>query len=134
MNKIYSNSVTKYLKKNLRPTWKLEWQETNGIHTVVVVPAICEYENIKKLLYSITKNPKSRLENSLLIFVINRQRSSNQEVKSDNTLSLELIRSLINKTATDQNQKQILESGININYLPVYHTYLKLLFLLPGRN
>ena len=114
MNKYFPNSVTKYLSKNLRSVWELEWNETPGIHTVIVVPAICEYENIKNLLLSLSENSKSGFENSIIIFVINQKSSSNQEVKSDNQLSLEFLRALIKKIPFDSIQKKIIESGINI--------------------
>lgn len=114
MNKYFPNSVTKYLSKNLRSEWELEWNETLGIHTVIVVPAICEYENIKNLLLSLSENSKSCFENSLIIFVINRPYFASKEVQSDNKLSLEFLRTLIKNIPVNQNQKKIIESGINI--------------------
>ena len=114
MNECFPNSVAKYLINNLRSEWELEWNEKPGIHTVVVVPAICEYENLKNLLLSLSKNSQSALENSLIIFVINQKRSSNQELKSDNKLSLDFIRLLIRKKPADEYQQKILESGIKI--------------------
>ena len=114
MHKYFPNSVTRYLSKNLRSEWELEWNETQGIHTVIVVPAICEYENIKNLLLSLSENSKSGFENSIIIFVINQQVTSNKEVRSNNNLSLEFLRTLIKKIPIDQNQKKIIEGGINI--------------------
>lgn len=117
MNNDFPNSVTGYLSKNVRSEWELEWNETPGIHTVVVVPAICEYENIKNLFLSLSKNSQSALENSLIIFVINQKSPTNQEVKSDNRISLDFLRLLILKKPVDEHQQKILRSGIKIGLI-----------------
>jgi len=117
LNNSFPNNVTKYLHENLHNMWQLEWSETKGIDTVVVVPAICEYDNIKHLLFSLSRNTKSSFENSLIIFVVNHSVSSNPEVKLDNKLALEYLRSLIRKNPVDQSQRQILDSGIRIGLI-----------------
>ena len=117
LNNNFPNTVIKYLHKNLRNKRQLEWAETEGINTTVVVPAICEYDNIKNLLLSLSGNSISSFENSLIIFVVNHSISSNPEVKLDNKLTLEYLRSLLRKNPVDQSQRQILDSGIRIGLI-----------------
>jgi hypothetical protein len=117
LNNNFQNTVTKYLHKNLRNKRQLEWVETEVINTTVVVPAICEYDNIKNLLLSLSANTRSSFENTLIIFVVNHSISSNPEVKLDNKLTLEYLRSLLRKNPVDQSQKQILDSGIRIGLI-----------------
>jgi hypothetical protein len=117
LNNNFPNTLTKYLHKNLRNNWQLEWDETEGVDTVVVIPAICEYDNIKRLLFSLSRNTNSSFKNSLIIFVVNHSISSNPEVKLDNKLTLEYLRSLIRKNPMDQSQRQILDSGIRLGLI-----------------
>jgi len=97
MHKSYPNKVAEYLENKSHNQWSLEWIEVPGIETVIVVPSICEFENITLLLLSLVQNPQSYLKKSLIIFVVNNSISSGPEVKADNKRSLEYLRSLIRK-------------------------------------
>ncbi|MCW8960129.1 MAG: hypothetical protein OQK29_01115, partial [Ignavibacteriaceae bacterium] len=59
--KIYPEEVVNYLKDKAIKKWELEWIEVSGIDQVIVVPAICEFPNIKNLLSSLIKNDRSIL-------------------------------------------------------------------------
>jgi hypothetical protein len=117
MRKTYPNKVAEYLENKSYKQWDLEWDEVPGISTVIAIPSICEFENIKPLLSSLARNPKQYLQKSLLIFVVNNSISSTIEVKSDNNRSLEYMRALLRKNFLDQFSKQILESGIRIGLI-----------------
>jgi len=107
MQKVYPEKVAEYLEKKSLKRWNLEWVESSGIQVAVVIPAICEFENIKKVLQSLAQNDKSCLQKSLVIFVINNSVSSYPEVKEDNTKSIAFLREMINKNSPDK------ISGIN---------------------
>ncbi len=113
----YPNKVAEYLENKSYKQWVLEWDEVPGISTVIVIPTICEFANIKPLLSSLARNPKQYLQKSLLIFVVNNSISSAIEVKADNNRSLEYLRALLRKNFFDQFSKQILESGIRIGLI-----------------
>ena len=50
MQKAYPDKVAEYLEYKSYKQWNLEWNEVRGIETVVVIPAISEFENINQLL------------------------------------------------------------------------------------
>jgi len=117
MQKAYPDKVAEYLEYKSYKQSSLEWNEVRGIETVVVIPAISEFENIKLLLSSLARNPKQYLQKSLIIFVVNNSISSSPELKADNNRSLDYLRAIIKKNFSDQFSEQILESGIRIGLI-----------------
>ena len=117
MQKVYPNKVAEYLLNKSYKQWILEWNDVRGIETVVVIPAISEFENIKQLLSSLARNPKQYLQKSLIIFVVNNSISSDPEVKADNKHSLEFLHELIRENSSDKFATHILESGIRIGLI-----------------
>jgi len=117
--KTYPKEVFGYLKDKALKKWELEWIESSGIDQVIVIPAICEFQNIKNLLSSLIKNDRSLLQKALVIFVINNSISSNQQIKEDNKQSLDLLRAIINKSNSDKFINEILKSGIKIGLVDV---------------
>ena len=115
--KIYPKEVIGYLNDKALKKWELEWVEVSDIDKVIVVPAICEYQNIKNLLSSLIKNELSLLQNSLVIFVINNSVSSNKQIKEDNKQSLDLLRAIINKSNPDRFINEISKSGIKVGVI-----------------
>lgn len=117
MLKIYPEKVTDYLDKKSSKRWNLEWAEISGIEIAIVIPAICEFENIKRVLLSLAKNDKSYLQKAIVIFVINNSVSSQQEVKDDNKSSIKFLRALMRENPSDQLSNQIIQSGIRIGLI-----------------
>jgi hypothetical protein len=117
MQKAYPDKVAEYLEYKSYKKWILEWNEVPGVETVVVIPAICEFENIKLLLSSLARNQKQYLQKSLIIFVVNNVISSDPEVKADNNRSVDYLRAIVKKIFSDQFSEQILESGIRIGLI-----------------
>ena len=117
--KVYPEEVINYFNDKALNKWELEWVEAPGIEQVIVVPAICEFQNIKNLLSSFIKNDPSFFNNSLVIFVINNSISSNPEIKEDNKKSLFLLRSIINKSNSDEFVQKVSKSGIQIGVIDV---------------
>ncbi len=90
-------AVKKYLSKQNFYNWKLECNTDKLFNNIIVIPAIQEFENIKKLLISIKKNEPRYLQNTLLVFVINNLKYEGSHIKNDN---LKSIRFLKNYTST----------------------------------
>ena len=114
---MYPENVADYLGKKSSNRWTLEWTSFSGIQAAIVIPAICEFENIKRVLFSLAQNDKSSLQKSLVIFAINNSISSIQEVKDDNKSSLNFLRSLMRGNPSDQLSNQIIQSGIRIGLI-----------------
>jgi hypothetical protein len=117
MLKVYPEKVADYLEKKSLKRWNLELAEISAIEIAVVIPAICEFENIQRVLLSLAQNDKSCLRKSIVIFVINNSISSQQEVKDDNKSSLKFLRALMSGNPSDQLSNQIIQSGIRIGLI-----------------
>ncbi|HVO75213.1 MAG TPA: hypothetical protein VMT35_14380 [Ignavibacteriaceae bacterium] len=92
MNGKLPGEVEKYLRKYSLHRWTLEWDERNYINAAVVIPAIKEFENVKRLLHSLSENDPRCLERSLIIFVINNFVSSESGIKEENIHTLDYLR------------------------------------------
>ncbi|HSW55379.1 MAG TPA: hypothetical protein VLH59_09825 [Ignavibacteriaceae bacterium] len=117
MLKVYPEKVVDYLEKKSLKQWDFEWNEFSGIQAAIVIPAICEFENIQRVLLSLAQNEKSSLQKSIVILVINNSISSQQEVKDDNKSSLKFLRALMRGNPSDQLSNQIIQSGIKIGLI-----------------
>lgn len=109
--------VQTYLNNHAFQQWKLEWNRCSGIEMAVVVPAIKEYANIRKLLKSLIENDKVYLNKTLVIFVVNHSVSSEQAVKDDNHKSLELLLQIINKNYIEDFVTEVCNSGIKLGII-----------------
>jgi hypothetical protein len=109
--------VSNYISKRAFNHWNLEWEEVSGIELVVVVPAICEFENIKKLLPSLNKQSQTVLQKTVVIFVINNHVSSEQLVRDDNNQTIEFLRALISNNSREMQSKEIIESGLRLGLI-----------------
>jgi hypothetical protein len=114
MQKSYPEEVANYLEKRSLKRWSLEWAEISGIEIAIVIPAICEFENIKRVLLSLATNDKSYLQKSLIIFVVNNSVSSDTTVKADNKKTIELLKGIISKSSSEEIAKTIWNSGTQL--------------------
>ena len=89
--------VATYLLKYAYPNWKLEYNNTSKINTVIVIPAISEYYNLFPLLNSLLKNDNKYFSSTLILFVINNTSQSSVEIKENNQRSIKQIRNIIRK-------------------------------------
>jgi len=85
--------VKKYLEKYSLRKWTLDSDKKINVTAAVVIPAIKEYENIKKLLDSLLENDTGYLERTLIIFVLNNFASSSYQIKEENRETISYIRS-----------------------------------------
>jgi len=95
MNENFPSPVRKYLEKYSYRRWILEADKKDKIRAAVIIPAIKEYENLKRLLHSLSENDSACLEHSLILFVINNFVSSEAAVKEENIKTMNYIRPMI---------------------------------------
>lgn len=103
-----------YLEKYLLNGWQVETAEKKKYNNIVVIPAIKEHENIIRLLHSLTENDPIYFKDTLFLFVINNPKNSDVEIKRENQLTIEYLRSIINKNNDDLLSQKIYNSGLSI--------------------
>jgi hypothetical protein len=110
--------VETYLSKYALRSWEIESAELNKISTVVVIPAIKEYENIRILLNSFTENDPKYFDSTLLILVINNSGLSSDKIKEDNKNSLQLLNLIIDGNKSDDDLvNKISKCGLKIGFI-----------------
>jgi len=88
--------VKKYLlKKSFIEKWMPYLKNNKLFNFVVVVPAIAELENLKKLLTSLSKNRKELFGKFLILVVVNNTGENTEEVKKENLKTIDFIKELI---------------------------------------
>lgn len=88
------DNVNIYLKKYSLPDWSIERIENKLFDNVAVIPAISEYENLKKLIKSFSQNESKYFNNTLLLLVINNTQTSSPGVKDDNAKTIDFLRKI----------------------------------------
>ena len=84
--------VKKYFDKYGTEVRPLTWRSSSHIEMIVVVPAISEYENVKRLLASLLAADNKYADKILILFVVNNLKSSGDEVKVENQKTIEYLR------------------------------------------
>ncbi len=106
--------VKKYLNKYKSGSREIECTNKDLINCTVVIPAISEYENVLKLLNSLSEMDNRYFQSTLFIFVINNSESSSEEIKTNNTKTLTLLRNIIYGNIKDNFIDKINSSGLKI--------------------
>lgn len=120
MNSNLPATINKYLKKFGSENWKLKLSESKKYKLAIVIPALCEYENLRVLLNSFLICDDKHFKDSIIIFVINNLESASNEIKNDNFRSLEMFNKIIKKDKTDDNLLNLLiESKLNFGLVDV---------------
>jgi len=108
----------KYLKRNLPGSHKLEWDARGNVSAAIVVPALCEYENIKKLLESLVLNSPAQFDEILTIIIVNNTLSAATEIKEDNAKAIKLLKSIIAGEKNDDAFVNIvIDSGLRLGLI-----------------
>lgn len=94
--------VKKYLHKYGTDVRHLTWRSSPHIEMIVVVPAISEYENIKRLLASLLTANDKYAGKILVLFVVNNLKSSSDEVKLENQKTIEYLRAKLSDEASSK--------------------------------
>lgn len=84
-------SVSSYLEKYGSEKWFYRINQHRLYDNIIIVPAISEYENIQKLLYSLQQNEGKYFDNTLILFVINNSESASEEIKKENRLTISFL-------------------------------------------
>lgn len=106
--------VKNYLSKHGLTNWSIIIAGEKKFNNVIVIPAIDESENVKRLLTSLINSDRKYFAESLFLFVVNNLRSSEVRVKNDNRNTLNFLRGVINKNGSEPAARSIINSGINI--------------------
>ncbi|MCU7492156.1 MAG: glycosyltransferase family 2 protein [Ignavibacteria bacterium] len=115
---ILPEEVKRYLSKYSLEGWKLECSTADDIHLAIVIPAIQEYNNIRKLLSSLAENDPKYFRHTLIVFVINNTARASEEVYLDNGLSLELLRNIISlRNPEDPVVDKVTHSGLKLAFV-----------------
>lgn len=109
------NSVVSYLKKYGSDRWSVITKIKKQFDNVIVIPAIAEYENIGKLINSLSKNNQRYLDSTLILFVINCGENVSEEIKSDNKKTIDFLENLSNSLSINIGYVNASSSGL---YLP----------------
>jgi len=119
MNSSIPESVKKYIRKYADNHWDVKLSPDKLFNTVIVIPAIEEFNNIKILLESLSVNDKSAFETTLILFVINNLKSSEEKIKKDNKNSLNFLNDIVkkNNSTEDSLVNKVLESGLSVGYV-----------------
>jgi hypothetical protein len=109
-------AVESYLSKYALRGWEIESAALKNISTAIIIPAIREYDNIKRLLISLSENNQKHFNSTLVIFVINNSVHSSVKIKEDNSKSISLLNSIIDNNLSDEAElvNKVRRSGLNI--------------------
>lgn len=115
---ILPEEVKRYLSKYSLEGWKLEYAAMDEIHLAIVIPAIEEYNNIRRLLSSLSENYTKYFRHTLIVFVINNTAKASEEVYLDNGLSLELLRNIVSvRNSEDPIVDKVIHSGLKLAFV-----------------
>ena len=117
-NKNLPADAVRYLTKNSFKNYNVVIDEKVLFKTIIVIPAIDEFENIKKLLLSLSQNDSDYFDLTLILFVINNTSAALSKVKENNYKSLRLLQNLVNHTVKDNPFiSKIINSGLHIAFI-----------------
>ncbi len=116
MNLLPSN-VYNYLSKISSGNRQVTTNSRRSYNNIIVIPALAEFENIKRLLQSLAETDRKYFSNTLILFVTNNTISADYKIKSDNNLTFVYFERLLSKTATDEISKIVYDSGLNVAYI-----------------
>jgi len=107
--------VDAYLEKFVTTFYNLERSRTDRIQNAVVIPVLMEFDNLKRLLLSLSENDPKYFSETEFIFVVNNTVSASFEIKNDNLKSIEFLRSIIAKETKEEIKRKIVSSGLSLS-------------------
>jgi hypothetical protein len=108
----------RYLAKHSFGNWKVKVPGSSFYNVVVVIPALAEYENIKKLLFSLSRNNAKYFNDILILFVVNNTKSAEEKIKTDNLKTIRFFDQLLSKNSEGEDViETVINSGLNIGYI-----------------
>jgi len=108
----------RYLAKYSFGNWKAAVPGSSFYNVVVVIPALAEYENIKKLLLSLSRNNTKCFNDILFLFVVNNTKSAEEKIKTDNLKTIHFFDQMLVKNSGGESIiETVINSGLNIGYI-----------------
>jgi hypothetical protein len=108
MNSNLDTAIQKYLGKYSPERHRVELYATQlNVDTIIVIPVIAEFENLQKLLNSLTLNNPSHLLHTLCLFVINNSASSSDTIKEENKKTLSFLRDMMHSQPVEHSGVRI---------------------------
>ncbi len=96
MNNNQQTAIQKYLNKYSPARNKVELSGKQlQVDTIIVIPVIDEFNNLQKLIRSLSINDPLHLSHTLILFVINNPASAPSNVKEENKKTISFLRSLM---------------------------------------
>ncbi len=108
------SDVQKYLKKFGMPGREAEEKSGGKYKYIVVIPALKEYNNLKKLILSLVGCDNKYFDKILVMIVVNNVKGAEEVILADNYESIEYLRRIINKEYSDKEEEIICRSGLNL--------------------
>ena len=126
MNNQLPNNINKYLSRYAYNKWEIYGCDKK-FESVVVIPAIDEYDNIKTLLSSLIQNDNEFFPTTLVLFVVNHITDSNASVKQNNIKTIEYLMDIIDKkNLEDELSKNVIKSNLQIGLIDASSAGLEL--------
>ena len=117
-NDDFPKHIAAYLQKYSLSGWHAEINSERYFNNVVVIPAIKEYDNILRLLDSLSDNNQQYFHNTLFLFIINNAKNGKEEVRSENQQTIAFLQRIIAKKEDDDGLiKKILDSKMNVGLI-----------------
>ncbi len=117
MNGQLPTNIEKYLRKYSYDKWKI-YSSNKNFESVIIIPAIDEYDNIKTLLFSLVQNKTEYFRTTLILFVVNNQTSSNTNVKQNNFKTIVYLKGIIDKKNPEYElSKMVINSNMQIGVI-----------------
>lgn len=99
MKKELPQYVKKYIDKFGISGWEIFKGEDKCYKQIIVIPAVQEFENIKKLIASLSQNENTYFSKTLILFSINSIENASSEVVNENQNTIDYLTSLIKQNS-----------------------------------
>jgi len=109
-------NVQKYIDKFALKKWDLFYKSDSKFNTIIVIPIISEFENIKILISSLFENDSKYFSETLVLFVVNNLKSTVHEIKNDNAKTIKYLENIIAEK----------RNGLSINFIDASSDNLEL--------
>lgn len=111
-------NIDKYLQKYGMTKWSLAASDDKKYNVVVVVPVLDEYENVKKMLRSVSSNNRELLFKTLIILVVNNVEDCGDSVRINNSRTLQDLKQIIDRNKCgDEFIDNMIDSNINLGFV-----------------
>ncbi len=112
------DKISKYIDKYGEKNWSLTLRSDKRYEAVIVVPALDEYENIKKMLLSISACDPAFLHKTLIVLAVNNIEECEESVRDNNLKTLEALKKISDKKKCgDEFIDGIIDSNLNTGFV-----------------